>query len=104
MEKNISPLLISGEIVEIFNAIQGETWIKQEFILKTDQAYPVLINFVAFNKAQDQLSRTKVGDTVAVYFNPESRTFKTSAGVIKWFTELKAWRIIINFNPKNYQK
>ena len=103
MEKNLSPLLVSGEILEIYNAIQGESWIKQEFILRTDQAYPVLLNFIAFNKVQDQLSRCKVGDTVAVYFNPESRSFETSAKVKKWFTELKAWRIIINFNPKKYQ-
>jgi len=103
MKENISPLLISGEIVEIFNAIQGENWIKQEFIIKTDQAYPVLINFVAFNKAQDQLSRCKIGDIVAVYFNPESKSFKTTSGAVKWYTELKAWRIIINFNTKNYK-
>ena len=103
MEKNLSPLLVSGEILEIFNAIQGETWIKQEFIIRTDQAYPVLINFIAFNKVQDQLSRCKIGDTVAVYFNPESRSFKTTKGDTKWYTELKAWRIIINFNPKKYQ-
>jgi hypothetical protein len=54
-----------------------------------------LINFLTFNDVQDQLSRCKVDDEVTVFFNAKSRQHQN-----KWYTELTAWRIIINFNKK----
>lgn len=87
--KNLS---ITGTIINIADAIQGETWIKQEFQIRTSGQYPVMISFVTFNQTQDQLSRCKVNDDVTVYFNPESRLFND-----RYYTELKAWRININF-------
>lgn len=89
-------LAYKGTIVEIGNAVQGETWIKQDFTIRTDEQYPQLINFLAFNEAQDQLSRCKIDDEVTVFFNAKSRQYQN-----KWYTELTAWRIIINFNKKS---
>jgi hypothetical protein len=88
-------LKYTGTIIEIGNAIQGETWIKQDFTIRTDEQYPQLINFLTFNDCQDQLTRCKVNDEVTVFFNAKSRKFND-----KWYTEITAWRININFNKK----
>ena len=93
-QKNI--LKISGTIVNIDNAIQGETWVKQEFQIRTDDKYPALVSFIAFNTAQDQLSRCKVDDKVMVYFNVNSRQF-TKDEKTKYFTEVIAWKITIDW-------
>ena len=88
-------LSYTGTIVEFGDAVQGETWLKQDFTIRTNEEYPQLINFLTFNNAQDQLSRCKVEDEVVVYFNAKSRKFQT-----KWYTELTAWKIVINFKNK----
>ncbi|MFN9115662.1 MAG: DUF3127 domain-containing protein, partial [Bacteroidota bacterium] len=85
-------LKITGTIINIQDAIQGESWIKQAFQIRTDGEYPKLVSFITFNACQDQLSRCKIDDQVNVYFNPESRSHNE-----KWYTELTAWRININF-------
>ena len=97
MQNNKTYLSISGTIVEIGNAIQGENWIKQDFTIRTEGDYPVLVNFITFNTAQDQLSRCKLYDQVTVLFNPESKSYENN-GVKKYFNELKAWKITVNFN------
>jgi hypothetical protein len=89
-------LSYTGTIVEFGDAVQGETWLKQDFTIRTNEEYPQLINFLTFNNAQDQLSRCKVEDEVVVYFNAKSRKFQT-----KWYTELTAWKIVINFKKKS---
>ena len=91
MEKN--QLKITGTIIAIQDAIQGENWIKQIFQIRTDSDYPKNVSFLCFNSAQEQLSRCKVDDQVTIYFNPDSRSH-----LDKWYTELNAWRININFN------
>jgi hypothetical protein len=88
-------LKYTGTIIEIGNAVQGETWIKQDFTIRTEEQYPQLINFLTFNDCQDQLTRCKVNDEVTVFFNAKSRKFND-----KWYTEITAWRININFNKK----
>lgn len=95
-EKQTKQILgIKGTIVEIGEAVQGETWIKQDFTIRTDDNYPQLVNFITFNTAQDQLSRCKLDDQVTVFFNPKSRKHQD-----KWYHELTAYRIIINFQKK----
>lgn len=90
METN--QLKITGTIINIQDAIQGESWIKQAFQIRTHGEYPKIVSFIAFNACQDQLSRCKIDDQVTVYFNPESRSHNE-----KWYTELTAWRINIYF-------
>ena len=85
-------LKITGTIINIQDAVQGENWIKQSFQIRTDGEYPKVVSFICFNNGQDQLSRCKIDDQVLVYFNPESRSHQD-----KWYTELLAWRININF-------
>ena len=94
-KKTKQTLSYTGTIVEFGDAVQGKTWLKQDFTIRTNEEYPQLINFLTFNNAQDQLSRCKVEDEVIVYFNAKSRKFQT-----KWYTELTAWKIVINFKNK----
>jgi hypothetical protein len=88
-------LTYKGTIIEIGDAVQGESWIKQDFTIRTNETYPQLVNFLTFNDVQDQLTRCKIDDDVTVFFNAKSRKFNN-----KWYTEITAWRIIINFNKK----
>jgi hypothetical protein len=96
-QKEVTKQVLSytGTIVEIGNAVQGETWIKQDFTIRTAEKYPQLINFLTFNDAQEQLTRCKINDDVTILFNAKSRKFNE-----KWYTEITAWKITINFNKK----
>jgi len=95
METNKNKLVLFGTIVEISDANQGETWIKQNFVIRTNDDFPQLVEFLTFNAAQEMLTRCKVGDDVSVYFNCKSRQYEN-----KYYTELTAYRVYINFNKK----
>ena len=85
-------LFITGIITAINDATQGETWQKQSFVIKSNSKFPSEICFYAWNQVLDQLSRCRLNDIVTVYFNPESKFYQE-----KYYTELKAWKIEINF-------
>jgi hypothetical protein len=95
METNKNKLVLFGTIVQISDATQGETWIKQNFVIRTNDDFPQLVEFLTFNAAQEMLTRCKVGDEVSVYFNCKSRQYEN-----KYYTELTAYRVYINFNKK----
>lgn len=97
METTKNKLVLFGTIVQISDATQGETWIKQNFLIRTADDYPQLVEFLTFNKAQEMLSRCKEGDEVSVYFNCKSRQYEN-----KYYTELTAYSIYVNFK-KNVQ-
>ena len=98
METINNKLVLCGTIVHINDAIQGETWIKQTFLLRTNEQYPNLVEFITFNSAQEMLSRCKINDTVNVYFNLKSREYQG-----KYYTEVTAYRIYIVFDKKEQQ-
>lgn len=95
METNKNKLILIGTIVQISDANQGETWIKQNFLIRTADDYPQLVEFITFNAAQEMLTRCKVNDLVTVYFNAKSREYEN-----KYYTELTAYRIYVNFEKK----
>lgn len=99
METITNKLVLCGTIVHISDATQGETWIKQNFLIRTNDNYPQLVEFMTFNAAQDMLSRCKVEDTVNVYFNVKSREYQG-----KYYTELTAYRIYVVFDKKGGEK
>jgi hypothetical protein len=88
-------LCLQGTIVQISDALQGETWVKQNFLIRTIEQYPQLVEFATFNASQDMLSRCKVDDTVNVYFNLKSREYNG-----KYYTEATAYKIYIVFDKK----
>lgn len=86
-------LTITGKIIEIGHAEQGETWQRQSFVIRMEDKYIKDIAFNVWNKNIVYLERCRIGDPVNVYFNLESRKYQD-----KWFTEANAWRIDINLS------
>jgi hypothetical protein len=93
MQDQKTTLTIPGIIVYIGTEIQGENWKKRDFVIKTKGNYPKDVHFSAWNNAIEQLSRCKENDHVDVSFNPTSRLHND-----KYYTELQAWKINIDFN------
>jgi hypothetical protein len=99
METTNNKLVLIGTIVHIADATQGETWIKQNFLIRTNDQFPQLVEFMTFNTAQDMLSRCKINDVVAVHFNCKSREYQG-----KYYTELTAYRVYVIFEKKGGDK
>jgi hypothetical protein len=74
---------IVTEVLELKNGTgsNGE-WTSQDFIIKTDGQYPKEVCLNCFKKPTP-----KVGETVNVFFDPESRKYKEN-----WFTTLRVWK------------
>jgi len=91
---------IEGKIIAIHDEQTGEgkfgKWIKQEFIIETTDQYPKKVCFSAWGDKTDALKHVNAGDLITVSFNPESREYNN-----RWYTELKAWKII---KSENIQK
>ena len=68
----------------------GKEWVKQQFIVKTDEDYNNLYCFEVFGaeKVENLTKYQKVGNNVKVVFNVQTNERKG-----KYFTGLSAWRI-----------
>jgi hypothetical protein len=62
-------------------------WVKQEFVIETNDQYPRRVCISVWGDKVDLLDKFKEGDAMIVHFNPESREYNN-----KWYTELKAWK------------
>ena len=82
---------ISGKIIQLLPAQEGQgkngTWKKQEFILETGDTYPKKVCIAVWGDKID-IKGFKMGDTVDVSFDVESREYNG-----KWYTDVKAWKI-----------
>ena len=85
-------LEIDGKIVKIMSELSGESkfgrWMKQEFVIETNERYPKKICFTAWGDTTDIIKKLNEGDGVKVSFNPESREYNE-----RWYTDLRAWKI-----------
>lgn len=93
MQNQNTPLQISGICTYIGSVSRGETWQKQEFVIKTEGQYPTEICFSVWNDKVEMLSRCKLEDKLIVKFNPSSREYQS-----KWYTELTAWSVVVDFS------
>ncbi len=86
-------LEIEGKLVNILQEQSGEgrngKWIKQDFVIETSDQYPKKICFTTWGDKTTEVKKLNAGDNLLVSFNVESREFKE-----KWYTDLKAWKII----------
>ena len=86
-------LEISGKVVKILQEQSGEgkngRWVKQEFIIETEDQFPKKVCFSSWGDKTDQLKQLAVGDAVSVSFNIESREYNE-----RWYTDLRAWKIV----------
>ncbi len=92
-------LEIEGKVVKVLEEISGESkygrWIKQEFVIETDEKYPKKICFSAWGDTTDIIKNISPGSDVKVSFNPESREYNE-----RWYTDLRAWKIEKNTNER----
>lgn len=88
-----TPLQIEGTCTFIGSVSRGETWQKQEFVIKTEGQYPTEICFSVWNDKCLMLDRCQVNDRLIVKFNPSSREYQG-----KWYTELTAWNVTVDFS------
>ena len=87
-----NPLSIIGNIAMIGNEQVGENYKKSEFLINVAGKYPVNVHFICFGAVSEHLKRCKVGDLAKVYFAASSSEYKG-----KYFTELKAYKIEIDY-------
>ena len=82
---------ISGKIIQLLPAQEGQgkngTWKKQEFILETGDTYPKKVCIAVWGDKID-IKGFKMGDTVDVSFDVESREYNG-----RWYTDVKAWKV-----------
>lgn len=80
-----------GTLIEKLPELSGTgkkgVWTKQDFVIETTDQYPRKICLSVWGDKVDLLDKFKVGDTMTVHFNPESREYNQ-----KWYTELRAWK------------
>ena len=86
-------LEIKGKLIKKLPEQTGEgkfgKWIKQDFVIETQDQYPKKVCFSTWGDKTDMLKKFSEGDIILVSFNPESREFNE-----KWYTDLRAWKIV----------
>lgn len=83
---------IQGKIISKGEIVKGQgskgEWKKQEFVIQTDGQYPKKVCVAAWGGIVDELAKYKVGESVSVFFDLESREYNG-----RWYTEVKAWKL-----------
>jgi hypothetical protein len=85
-------LELTGKLIQILPELSGEgkngPWNKISFVLETQDQYPKKVCFDAWKDRVDTVKNLKIGDTIRVGFDIESREFNG-----KWYTNAKTWKI-----------
>jgi len=68
------------------NSKAGNPWKKREYVLETQESYPRKIFFDFFGDRADQYP-LKVGDTIKLSFDIESREYQG-----RWYTSIRGWK------------
>ena len=90
----MSELKITGAIHKVFELTPiSESFMKQEFVVVTDEQYPQHVKFECTQSQTDILQKVKVGDNVTVHFNIRGREWTSPKNEVKYFVSLNAWRI-----------
>ncbi len=85
-------LEIKGKLIQVLEEQKGEStrgpWIKQEFVIETEDQFPKQICLAAWNERATAVKGFSMGDRLKIAFDIESREYRG-----KWYTNLKAWSI-----------
>ncbi len=84
---------IIGRIIQIMptttgTSKAGKEWVKQEFVIETQEQYPKKICISAMGDKTQELKKFVTGNDVKVAINLESREYNG-----KWYTNVNAWKI-----------
>lgn len=93
---------VSGKIILLLPETKGESkagkpWVKQEFVLETQEQYPRKICIGLMGDKVQELKKYSVGMDVKVSLNIESREYNG-----KWYTNVNGWRIEAVGNAPSY--
>jgi hypothetical protein len=82
---------LQGNVIQLLDEQSGDgkngKWRKREYVIETGGQYPRKICFNLWGDKIDQFPM-KVGDSVNVFFDIESRDFNG-----RWYTDVKAWKV-----------
>ena len=85
-------LEFEGNLVKVLSEVTGQgkngAWVKQDFVLETEDQYPKKACFSAWGDKVADLKALSLGEKLRVTFNAESREYNE-----KWYTDLRAIRI-----------
>ena len=87
-------LEVSGKVFKILNeqkgtSAAGKGWVKQDFVIETDDQYPKKIAVTAMgDKIVPVVKTLSVGQQVTIHINIESREYQD-----KWFSNINVWRV-----------
>jgi hypothetical protein len=85
-------LEITGKLFKILPEQTGSgkngNWVKQEFVIETQEQYPKKVCCSAWGDKAATLKGLKPGDMLKVSVNLESREYNE-----RWYTEARAWKI-----------
>lgn len=92
---------ITGKIIQIMpptsgTSKAGKDWVKQEFVIETQETYPKKVCISLMGDKTQELSKYAPGSEVKVSLNLESREYNG-----KWYTNVNAWRIEGSGNSSN---
>lgn len=84
---------VIGKIIQVMDPVRGTSkagkdWVKQEFIIETQETYPKKICIGMMGEKTNEISKYRVEDMVKVHLNIESREYNG-----KWYTNINAWKI-----------
>lgn len=85
-------LELSGKIIQILPEQTGTgkngQWLRQDFVLETQEQYPRKVCFSAWGDKVSLVKTLKTDIVINVSFNVESREYNG-----KWYTDLRIWKI-----------
>ncbi len=83
---------VQGKLIKKLDKQTGEgkngAWVKQEFILETQEQYPRKVCISLWGDKVKELDPIQPGETIKVSINIESREFNG-----RWYTDVRAWRV-----------
>ena len=85
-------LEFEGSLVKVLPELTGQgkngQWVKQDFILETEDQYPQKACFTAWGDKSADLKTFSLGEKLKIQFSVESREYNE-----RWYTDLRAIRI-----------
>ena len=85
-------LEFEGSLIKVLPEVTGQgkngAWVKQDFVLETEDQYPKKACFTAWGDKSADLKTFSLGEKLKIQFSVESREYNE-----RWYTDLRAIRI-----------
>lgn len=95
-------MILTGTLIEIFDIVQiTEKFRKREFVIKTNEQYPQEILIQLSQDKINLIDGIKIGENVDVSININGKGYTNKEGVKKWFNNISAWKIDVQYGNQN---